>query len=50
MYSDATLYRIIIEANNISNPEYITAGTTLMIPERLILRWNHPTGEGRENV
>lgn len=34
VYGDATLYRIIAEANNISNPEYITAGTTLMIPER----------------
>lgn len=33
-YGDATLYRVISEANNISDPARITVGITLVIPEK----------------
>lgn len=34
VYGDATLYRIIAEANNIANPARIATGTVLIIPEK----------------
>lgn len=34
VYGDATLYKLIVEANNITNPARITAGITLIIPEK----------------
>lgn len=33
-YGDATLYQLIVEANNISDPSRITAGITLVVPEK----------------
>jgi len=33
VYGDGSLYRLIVEANNISNPSQVRTGTVLVIPE-----------------